>query len=40
MKFFTKEVKIATVAIVGTVVLFFGLHCLKGKPVFSTDNVY
>ena len=40
MKFFTKEVKIATVAIVGIVVLFFGLHFLKGMPVFSTDNVY
>ncbi|HCC86886.1 MAG TPA: MCE family protein [Prevotella sp.] len=40
MKFFTKEVKIATVAIVGIAVLFFGLHFLKGMPVFSTDNVY
>ena len=40
MKFFTKEVKIATVAIVGIVVLFFGLHFLKDMPVFSTDNVY
>lgn len=40
MKFFTKEVKIATVAIVGIVVLFFGLHFLKGMPMFSTDNVY
>ncbi len=40
MKFFTKEVKIALVAIVGIVVLFFGLHFLKGMPVFSTDKVY
>lgn len=40
MKFFTKEVKIAIVAIVGIAVLFFGLHFLKGMPVFSTDNVY
>ena len=40
MKFFTKEVKIATVAIVGIAVLFFGLHFLKGMPIFSTDNVY
>lgn len=40
MKFFTKEVKIALVAIVGIVVLFFGLHFLKGMPVFSTDDVY
>lgn len=40
MKFFTKEVKIALVAILGIVVLFFGLHFLKGMPVFSTDKVY
>lgn len=40
MKFFTKEVKIALVAIVGIVVLFFGLHFLKGMPVFSNDDVY
>jgi phospholipid/cholesterol/gamma-HCH transport system substrate-binding protein len=40
MNFFTKEVKIALVAIVGIVVLFFGLHFLKGMPVFSTDKVY
>ena len=40
MKFFTKEVKIALVAIVGIIVLFFGLHFLKGMPVFSTDKVY
>lgn len=40
MKFFTKEVRIALVAIVGIVVLFFGLHFLKGMPVFSNDDVY
>lgn len=40
MSFFSKEVKIAIVAIMGIVVLFFGLHFLKGMPVFSTDNVY
>lgn len=40
MKFFTKEVKIALVAIVGIVVLFFGMHFLKGMNVFSNDNVY
>lgn len=40
MKFFNKEVKIALVAIVGIVVLFFGLHFLKGMPVFSNDDVY
>lgn len=40
MKVFTKEIKIALVAIVGIVVLFFGMHFLKGMPVFSNDNVY
>ncbi len=40
MKFFTKEVKIAIVAIVGVAVLFSGLHFLKGMSIFSTDNVY
>lgn len=40
MKFFTKEVRIALVAIVGIVVLFFGLHFLKGMPVFSDDDIY
>lgn len=30
MKFFTKEVQIALVAIAGIVVLFFGLSFLKG----------
>ena len=40
MKFFNREVKIALVAIVGIIVLFFGLHFLKGMPVFSNDDVY
>jgi len=40
MKFFTKEVKIALVAIVGIVVLFFGMQFLKGLNVFSNSNVY
>ena len=40
MKFFTKEVRIALVAIVGIVILFFGLNFLKGMSVFSNDNVY
>ena len=30
MKYFTKEVKIALVAIAGVVVLFFGMNFLKG----------
>ena len=37
MKFFTKEVKIALTAIVGIVVLFYGLQFLKGLNIFSTD---
>lgn len=40
MKFFTKEVRIALVAIVGIVILFFGLNFLKGMSLFSNDNVY
>ena len=39
-KFFTREVKIALVAIAGIVVLFFGLNFLKGMSIFSNDNVY
>ena len=37
---FTKEIKIALVAIAGIVVLFFGLNFLKGMSVFSDDNTY
>ena len=40
MKFFTKEVKIALVAIFGIVVLFYGLQFLKGLTVFSNDDDY
>lgn len=40
MKFFTNEVKIAIVAIVGIVLLFFGLNFLKGMSVFSSDKAY
>ncbi len=40
MKFFTKEVQIALVAIVGLVVLFFGLQFLKGLSMFSDSNEY
>lgn len=40
MKFFTKEVQIALVAITGVVVLFFGLQFLKGLSIFSTENNY
>lgn len=40
MKYFTKEVKIALVAVAGIVVLFFGLQYLKGLSVFSSDKNY
>lgn len=40
MKIFTKEVKIALVAIAGIVVLFFGMNFLKGLTLFSTDHSY
>ncbi len=40
MKVFTKEVKIALVAIVGTVVLFFGLNFLKGINLFTSTTDY
>ncbi len=40
MKSFTKEIKIALVAIAGIVLLFFGLNFLKGMSVFSNDNTY
>ena len=40
MKFFTKEVKIALVAILGIVVLYYGLTFLKGLTVFANDDSY
>ncbi len=40
MKYFTNEVKIALMAIVGLVVLFFGLTFLKGLSLFSSDSTY
>ena len=40
MNLFTKEVKIALVAIVGIVVLFYGLQFLKGLTIFSNDADY
>ena len=40
MRFFTKEVKIALVAIVGIMVLYYGLTFLKGLTVFSNDDSY
>lgn len=38
--FFSKEVRIAIVAVAGIVVLFLGLNFLKGMSVFNTDDVY
>ena len=40
MKKFSKEIQIALVAIVGIVVLFYGLQFLKGKKLFSTAQDY
>lgn len=40
MKYFTKEVKIALVALIGIVALFFGLNFLKGITMFSNDTIY
>ena len=39
MKFFTKEVKIALVAIVAIVVLFIGMQFLKGMSLFSSNDI-
>lgn len=40
MKFFSKEVKIALVAICGLVILFFGMNFLKGLNIFESTNRY
>ncbi len=40
MKFFTKEVQIALVAIIALVVLYFGMNFLKGLSAFSNTNNY
>lgn len=40
MKAITKEVKIAIVAIVGAVILFFGMNFLKGLDLFSSTDDY
>jgi len=40
MNKFSKEIQIALVAIVGVIVLYFGLQFLKGLTVFSTDSNY
>lgn len=40
MKFFTKEVKIAVVSIIGIALLYFGMNFLKGKELFSDNSTY
>ena len=40
MKAFTKEVKIALVALVGAVLLFFGMNFLKGLNIFASTSDY
>lgn len=40
MKGFSEEIKIAVVAIVAIVLLFFGLKFLKGVNIFSNDSTY
>ncbi len=40
MRKYAKEIQIALVAIIGIVVLYFGLQFLKGLTVFSSDNHY
>lgn len=37
---FTKEIRIALVAIVGILVMYFGINFLKGINLFSTNNAY
>lgn len=36
----TKEIKIALVAIVGILIMYFGINFLKGMNLFSTNNAY
>lgn len=36
----TKEIKIALVAIVGILIMYFGINFLKGMNLFSTNNTY
>lgn len=36
----SKEVKVATLAIIAGAILYFGIRFLKGAEVFSTNNIY
>ena len=40
MKYNAKEIKIALVAIVGIVVLYFGMNFIKGLTKFSNYETY
>lgn len=40
MRKYAKEIQIALVAVIGIVVLYFGLQFLKGLTLFSSDNHY
>lgn len=40
MKSFSKEIQIGLVAVVGIVILYFGMQFLKGLTLFSNDNSY
>lgn len=40
MKYFTKEVRIALVAIVGLIILYVGMNFLKGISLFSNSRTY
>lgn len=40
MKYFTKEVQIGLVTLVGLVLLFFGMNFLKGLSMLSASNTY
>lgn len=40
MKYFTKEVKIALMAVVAIVILFIGINFLKGINIFQSSNTY
>ena len=36
----TKEIRIALVAIVGILIMYFGINFLKGINLFSSNNYY
>ena len=40
MKFLTKEVKIAIIAIMALLIIYIGINFLKGMNLFSSDDTY